>query len=136
MPRDCGMPEMVFCVVCPEDHQPSLADINSAEPTPFRELSPKVLKVQCASVAWNPPLYRKGLGTAMLYYLVDWARENGWERIEGWAFENPSVDDAYVWIPSVQFWEKAGARRGSVPAFEEGDPNIGKPACKFVIDLN
>ena len=135
MPLNCGMPEVTFCVVCPEERQTPLGDIEAAVPIPFEQLSPKVLRVQCASVAMNPPLYRKGIGTAMLQHLVDWARESGWERIEGWAFADPSADDAYKWIPSVQFWEKAGAKRGGVPTFPPDVPPPNGPACEFSIDL-
>lgn len=135
MPLNCGMPEMTFCVVAPYKKQTPLVEIVDAEPIPFEELHPKVLKVQCASVAWNKNMYRKGIGTAMAKYLIEWARENGWERIEGWAFADPSVDDAYVWIPSVQFWEKAGFKKTGVPSFEDGDPNANKPTFTFAIEL-
>ena len=136
MPINCGMPEMTFCVVAPEDKQTPLAAIVAAEPIPFEKLNPKVLKVQCASVAWNKNMYRKGIGSAMARYLVDWSRAQGWERIEGWAFAHSGVDDAYVWIPSIQFWEKAGFQKGDTPTFPSDDPNVNKPACEFSIDLN
>lgn len=135
MPVGCGMPEMNFCVVCPEDKQTPLSEIESATPIPFDRLTPKVLKVQCASVAHNPPMYRKGIGTAMLQYLVDWGKREGWERIEGWAFADPSTDDAYRWIPSVQFWEKAGAKKGGAPTFPPDVPPPPGPVREFAIEL-
>ena len=136
MPVNCGMPEMIFCVVGGEGgEQPSLDRINSSEPIPFEQLTPKVLKVQCASVAWNRNMYRKGIGSAMAQYLVDWARENGWERIQGWAFESPEIDDSYRWLPSVQFWEKAGFQRGNARVFDPSDPGTNKPGFDFAIDL-
>ncbi|MFP4383751.1 MAG: N-acetyltransferase family protein [Spirochaetia bacterium] len=91
--------------------------------------------MHCASVAHRPTLYRKGIGSAMLQYLVDWARESGWERIEGWAFEDSSTDDAYRWIPSLEFWEKAGAKRGDVPIFSPDTPPPPGPVREFSIDL-
>lgn len=133
MPLNCGLPEMVFCVCAPTHTQPALEKINAAEPIPFEQLSPKVLKAQCASVNWR--LYRQGIGSAMARYLVTWARVQGWERIEGWAFAQPDVDDAYIWIPSIQFWEKAGFEAGGVPHFAADDPNVNKPAVAFAIDL-
>ena len=85
--------------------------------------------------AWQKNMYRKGIGSAMARYLVDWAREAGWERIEGWAFANPEENDAYVWIPSVQFWEKAGMQREQSRVFDPSDPITSKPGYDFAIDL-
>ena len=133
MPVNCGMPEMIFCVVAPERMQTPLERISSAEPIPFERLTPKVLKVQCASVSWS--LYRKGIGSAMVRYLIQWAKEQGWERIEGWAFANSDVDDAYKWLPSIQFWEKAGFQRGSARVFDPSNPGTNKPGFDFAIEL-
>jgi len=135
MPADCGMPEVTMCVVCPEDKQTPMSEIEAALPVPFERLKSKTLKVHCASVGHNPPMYRKGIGYAMLRYLVDWAKEQGWEKIEGWAFTDHSVDEAYKWIPSVQFWEKAGAKRGKAPSFPPDVPPPPGPVCEFSIDL-
>jgi hypothetical protein len=135
MPVDCGMPEMVFCVIGSEGEQPILERINSSDPTPFKQLTPKILKVQCASVAWNMNMYRKGLGSAMVRYLIDWAKENGWYKIQGWAFESPEIDDAYRWLPSIQFWEKSGFERRNARVFDPSSPGTNKPGFDFVIDL-
>ncbi|MFP4053227.1 MAG: N-acetyltransferase family protein [Phycisphaerae bacterium] len=106
MPLNCGMPEMVFCLYTSD--QTPLERVKAATPIPFDQLSPKVLKVQCASIAHNRNMYRKGLGSTMANYLIDWARESGWERIEGWTFSDSQFFDAYKWLPSIHFWEKAG----------------------------
>ncbi len=135
MPVNCGMPEMLFCVVAPVDAQPSVESIQAAEAIPFEQLSPKVLKVQCASVAWNKDMYRKGIGTVMARYLVEWARENGWERIQGWTFGNPDIDDAYRWLPSIEFWEKADFQRGKARVFDPDSPHTNKPGFDFSIEL-
>ena len=54
--------------------------VEKSAPTPFDELNPRVLKTQCLSVKQS--LRRKGLGTAMVKYLIQWARNQGWQRIE------------------------------------------------------
>jgi GNAT superfamily N-acetyltransferase len=101
-------------------------DADPVERTPldvFEGLDPKVLVVQCVSV--QPELRREGLGTEMVRYLVDWAREQGWERIEGSAF----IRGDWKWLPDVEFWENAGFTRG---AQEDSTLEFG-PSCAFHI---
>lgn len=131
MPLNSGLPEMVFCVCAPVEHTEE--EISASTAVPLHELKPKVLKVQCLSVSKR--LRRKGLGSAMVGYLVDWAREQGWEKIQGWAFESPEIDDSYRWLPSIQFWEKAGFERGVARVFDPSHPGTNKPGFDFAIDL-
>jgi len=83
-----------------------------------------------------PLCYRKRIGLELALYLVNWARGQGWERIEGQAFASPDIDDAYVWIPSVEFWEKAGFRRINEYTFDPDHAGIKKSGYEFAIDLN
>lgn len=132
MPVDCGLPQMSFCVCAPAATQTPLERIIPARATPFAELTPKVLWVECLSV--NRNLYRKGIGSAMVRFLVDWAREQGWERIEGRAFASPDIDDAYRWIPSIEFWGKLGFSRTKEDSFDCGGPSP-EPGFRFAIQL-
>ena len=114
VPGEAGVPD-----------ESELTAIQRATPVAFGDLDPKVLVVQCASV--KPELRGKGLGTAMASYLVDWARERGWERIQGSAF----IDGDWGWLPNVEFWEGVGFTRG---ADAESTLEFG-PSCGFHIDL-
>ena len=128
---NCGMPPVPHCVSVPIDDRADA--IAGATPTPFAELHPKVLRVQCLSVAGR--LRRKGIGGGMARHLVGCAREQGWERIQGWAFADANIDDSYRWLPSIQFWERAGFSRGEACAFDRSDPATNKPGFMFSVDL-
>ncbi|MEO2005389.1 MAG: GNAT family N-acetyltransferase [Candidatus Poribacteria bacterium] len=104
---------------------PNLAAVQRDAPIAFEDLDSKTLVVQCAIV--KPELRREGLGTALVAYLVDWAREHGWERIQGSAF----IQGNWQWLPDVQFWEKAGFARGTE---DESTLEFG-PSCGFQRDL-
>ncbi len=132
MPLNCGLPEMVFCVCAPIEHTPE--HISASTVVPLNELNPKVIKVQCLSVSKR--LRRKGIGSAMVIYLIDWAKQQGWEKIQGWAFESSEIDDSYTWLPSIQFWEKSGFERGIARVFDPSDPGTNKPGFDFAINLN
>lgn len=130
MPMNCGLPKMSFCLCAPADEQTPLERIAQAQAISFAELTPKVIYIECLSVNWN--LYRKGIGSGMARYLVDWAREQGWDRIEGVTFASPAGDDAYRWIPSIQFWEQAGFECGEAYCFGEDMP----PGVRFFAELH
>jgi GNAT superfamily N-acetyltransferase len=129
MPVNCGLPKMSFCICAPDGEQTPLERIARAQAIPFAELSPRVIYTECLSVNWG--LYRRGIGSAMAQYLVEWASEQGWDRIEGVTFATPDGDDAYRWIPSIQFWEKAGFQCGDAHSFGDDMP----PGVRFFADL-
>lgn len=131
IPMNCGMPPVPHCASVPIDDRADA--IASAELIPFKELEQKILKVQCLSVAKR--LHRKGVGSAMAQSLIDWSRDQGWERIQGWAFADADIDDSYRWLPSIDFWEKAGFTRGESCVFDPGDPATNKPGFTFSADL-
>jgi GNAT superfamily N-acetyltransferase len=114
-----------FNYVPEEPGDPDLTDVHGSPPIPFEDLESKTLVVQCAIV--KPGLRGHGLGTAMATYLVDWAREHGWERIQGSAF----IDGNWQWLPNVKFWEKAGFSRGTD---EDSTLEFG-PSCGFHSDI-
>ena len=115
-----------FNYVAKEPGDPNLSDVQESPPTPFDELESRTLVVQCASV--RPDMRRTGLGTAMARYLVDWARRNRWDRIQGSAF----VEGDWGWLPGVRFWENAGFVRGTE---DESTLEYG-PSCGFHYDIS
>ena len=130
-PQAFGMPSLPGCIhyVATEEgdeNGPPAQSIEKGTPTPFEELPARTLVVHCVSV--TPELRRHGLGTAMARYLVDWARAEGWERIQGSTF----LSGDWGWLPNVAFWEKAGFTRGTT---EESTLEFG-PSVGFHIDLN
>ncbi len=131
IPLDCGMLRLPHCISARIDDR--AAEIRKATPTPFADLRDRTLKVQCLSVARR--LQRRGIGTAMARELIDWARERGWHRVQGWAFADGTVDDSYRWLPSIQFWEGAGFERGIERVFDASDPVTNKPGFEFFIEL-
>jgi len=78
------------------------------------ELQDRTLKVHCLMTA-SPsekgnPYQRKGIGTRMAQRLIDWARENGWKRIEADAFEDLPIIYEVTGDAGRTFWEKLGFR--------------------------
>lgn len=115
-----------FNYVPEEPGDPGLSDVQGSPPIPFEDLESRTLVVQCASV--REDLRRTGLGAAMVAYLVDWAREHRWDRIQGSAF----IEGDWQWLPGVAFWEKAGFARGRE---DESTLEFGR-SCGFHYDLS
>jgi len=68
------------------------------------------------------PYQRKGIGTRMVRTLIDWARANGWRRIEADSFEDLPVIYEITGSAGRVFWEKLGfhlAGRYPHPALQE-----------------
>lgn len=133
MPINCGMPQMAFCVCAPFHEQTPLKTIEEATPIPFDQLHPKIIKVQCASV--SPDLYRKGIGSEMAGYLVEWAKTRGWEKIQGFAFSNADFSDAYKWLPSIHFWERSGFDKNEEETMNFGELGENVPVTNFTLSL-
>ena len=122
-PPGCGQ-RLPACVHYVDEED--MPGVQSFVPVPQESLSPKLLKTHCLSV--KGPLRRKGLGSQMVGCLVEWARANGWERIEGWAFENGD----YGWVPNIEFWEHCGFRRGKARGWDE---HITDPGYEYSLEL-
>ena len=56
------------------------------------------------------PYQRKGIGTRMVRALIEWARANGWERIEAESFEDLPIIYEGTGSAGHVFWEKLGFR--------------------------
>jgi GNAT superfamily N-acetyltransferase len=134
-PRECGLPDLPYCIhyapgASAELDKPDADAVTAAVPIPFADLGPKELQVHCLSV--KPSLRRRGLGSALVRYLIDWAREQGWERIEGgFAF----AEGGYGWLPNIAFWEGLGFTREAPRMYDGRDPIEGKPGFGFGLDL-
>lgn len=81
VPKDFGMAPTPGCInyVFKEEgdeNGPPVREIEDGIPTPFEELTQKVLTVGCISV--KRELRRKELGTEMVKYLIAWAKEHAW----------------------------------------------------------
>jgi len=54
------------------------------------------------------PYQRQGIGTRMVRSLIQWAKANGWERIEADAFEDIPIVYEITGSAGHTFWEKTG----------------------------
>ncbi len=123
VPVDCGisLPHCLHYV-----HAEEIPQVEAFMPTPESEMEQRALRTHCLSVA--EPLRRKGLGSDMVRYLVDWAREHQWQSIEGWAFETSD----FGWLPDIGFWEKCGFKRGKARGWDE---HITDPGIEYYMEL-
>jgi hypothetical protein len=76
------------------------------------EIEDKTLVVHCMMTG-SPqqkenPYQRKGIGTRMVRALIEWAKANGWERIEADSFEDIPIIYEITGSAGHTFWEKMG----------------------------
>jgi hypothetical protein len=73
------------------------------------------------------PYQRKGIGTRMVRTLIQWARANGWERIEAHSFEDIPIIYEITGNAGHTFWEKLGftvVDRHPHPDLQERNPFV------------
>lgn len=58
------------------------------------------LAINCVDVI--PPLQRKGLGSTLTRYFLDWAKEKGWKKV------HINCPEDHWWIPAKPFWVRLG----------------------------
>ena len=78
------------------------------------QIEDKTLVVHCLMTG-SPqqkenPYQRKGIGTRMVRALIEWAKVNGWERIEADSFEDLPIIYDITGSAGHTFWEKMGFR--------------------------
>ena len=56
------------------------------------------------------PYQRKGIGTRMVKFLIEWAKTNGWDSIEADAFEDLPIIYEITGSAGHRFWENLGFR--------------------------
>ena len=104
------------CGLCLQQDPPAgpaedLADIDFPIPA---QIDDKTLAVYCLMTG-SPqqkenPYQRKGIGTRMVKALIEWAKANGWNRIEAESFEDLPVIYEITGSAGHTFWEKLGFR--------------------------
>lgn len=76
------------------------------------QIEEKTLAVNClmtgSSQQRENPYQRRGIGTRMVRTLIQWAKENGWERIEADSFEDIPIIYEITGSAGHTFWEKLG----------------------------
>ena len=78
------------------------------------EIEHKTLVVHClmtgSSLQKENPYQRKGIATRMARALIEWAKANGWDRIEADSFEDLPIIYEGTGSAGHTFWEKLGFR--------------------------
>jgi GNAT superfamily N-acetyltransferase len=79
---------------------------------PLEKIEDKTLAIHClmtgSSQQEDNPFQRKGIGTRMVRYLIQWAKGKGWERIQVDAFEDIPLIYEITGSAGYTFWEKLG----------------------------
>ena len=78
------------------------------------QIEDKTLGVHClmtgSSLQKENPYQRKGIATRMVRALIEWAKANGWKRIEADSFEDLPIIYEVTGSAGHTFWEKLGFR--------------------------
>ena len=89
-------------------------DFTDMDFPPLEEIENKTLAVHClmtgSSQQEENPYQRKGIGTRMVRFLIQWAKTNGWERIDVDAFEDIPIIYEMTGSAGLTFWQKLGFR--------------------------
>lgn len=76
------------------------------------QIEDKTLVVHCLMTGSpqqkDNPYQRKGIGTRMVRALIEWAKVNGWKRIEADSFEDLPIIYDITGSAGHTFWEKMG----------------------------
>lgn len=122
-----------------QDHPAGPADDFAGTDFPaLDELTDKTLSIHClmtgTALQAQNPYQRKGIGARMVKSLIQWAKANGWSRIEVDSFEDLPIIYETTGSAGYSFWEKLGfhiADRHPHPHLQ--DPEIR--ASEFVKTL-
>ena len=89
-----------------------IADFAETEFSPLEEIENKTLAIHClmtgSSQQEKNPFQRKGIGSRMVRFLVQWAKDKGWEHIEVDAFEDLPLVYEITGSAGISFWQKLG----------------------------
>lgn len=89
-------------------------DFADKEFPPLEGIENKTLVIHCfmtgSSLQKKNPFQRKGIGTGMVQFLVEWARTKGWERIEVDSFEDIPLIYEVTGSAGYTFWQRLGFR--------------------------
>lgn len=100
-----------------QDYPAGLADeLADADFPALSEIEDKTLVVHCLMTGSTQrsenPYQRKGIGSRMVKALIEWARANGWRRIEADSFEDLPIIYEITGSAGHTFWEKLGFHLG------------------------
>ncbi|MCU7842934.1 MAG: GNAT family N-acetyltransferase [Candidatus Thiodiazotropha sp. (ex Monitilora ramsayi)] len=104
------------CGLCLQQDPPAgpVKDFADSDFPDFADIEDKTLVVYClmtGSPQQNEnPYQRKGIGTRMVKFLIEWAKTNGWDGIEADAFEDLPIIYEITGSAGHTFWEKLGFR--------------------------
>ena len=109
---NCGIPQPPLCVhytggLCygAEQHV-DLAMVENAVEVPFEQLSKKEIRIGCMSV--HRSMRGRNLAASMILYVVDWAREYGWDRVSARVMMDGEPVSFY---PTRSFWTRLGFKQ-------------------------
>lgn len=87
-------------------------DLADSDFPPLEYIEDKTLFIHCfmtgSSLQKDNPYQRKGIGTRMVRFIIEWARSHGWERIEVDAFEDLPLIYEITGSAGITFWKKLG----------------------------
>ena len=79
---------------------------------PLEEIENKTLAIHClmtgSSQQEENPFQRKGIGSRMVRFLIEWAKTHGWEHVEVDAFEDIPLIYEITGSAGISFWKKLG----------------------------
>jgi GNAT superfamily N-acetyltransferase len=100
---------------------------------PLEEIENKTLSIHCmmtgSSQQEENPFQRKGIGSRMIRFLIEWARTEGWECIQVDAFEDLPLIYEITGSAGLSFWQKLGfqvADRHPHPYLQERNEFVTK----------
>jgi hypothetical protein len=127
----CDM-EGAGCLCIQQDHPAGPTDdfVDGDFPDPAN-IEDKTLAVHCLMTGRpqqeGNPYQRKGVGTQLVKTLIQWAKANGWDRIEADSFEDIPIIYKITGSAGHTFWEKMGFRivdRHPHPDLPSRDPFV------------
>lgn len=134
----CGIPQLPLCVHYTEgityaaERHVDLTMIQSAEPKPFDQLALKEIKIGCMSV--HHTLRGHNLAASMIQYMINWAKQNGWDRVTARVMLD---GESMSYYPTRSFWVRIGFKPiGPVRRFGlTNDPYDRAKAIDLAFDL-
>jgi len=135
----CGLPQMPLCVhytggiAYGAEYHIDLPMIQGAIPYPFDKLTHKEIGIGCMSV--HHAMRGQNLARLMIQYIINWGRQNGWDRVVARAMMD---GEPYSFYPTSSFWIGAGFKPiGPVHRFgPSGDAIDQSRAIDLAFDLN
>ncbi len=92
----------------------SAEDFAGTDFPPLEQIADKTLTIHClmtgSSQQDKNPFQRKGIGTRMVRFLIQWAKVKSWEHVTADAFEDIPIIYEITGSAGISFWQKLGFR--------------------------